>query len=159
VTLLCVTFYSAIFPFTDLSTDFFHDKWGLPEASESGLPFLQAVFYNITHMFTTAQGTTSIIITASMLLAPFAGRLVDRVGRRALFMIVGSVLMIPAHLLMGWTSISPAFPMIILGRGVRAGSGRDVAVDPARRRRGTRRHGLRADDGDPKHRPARFPPT
>jgi len=115
VTLLCVTFYSAIFPFTDLSTDFFHDKWGLPEASASGLPFLQAVFFNITHMFTTAQGTTSIIITASMLLAPFAGRLVDRVGRRALFMIVGSLLMVPAHLLMGWTSIPPAFPMIVLG--------------------------------------------
>jgi len=115
VTLLCVTFYSAIFPFTDLSTDFFHDKWGLPEASGSGLTFFRAVFYNVTHMFSTAQGTTSIIITASMLLAPFAGRLVDRVGRRATFMIVGSLLMIPAHLAMGWTSIAPAIPMIVLG--------------------------------------------
>jgi len=115
VTLLCVTFYSAIFPFTDLATDFFHDKWGLPEASGTGLPFVQAVFYNITHMFSTAQGTTSIIITASMLLAPFAGRLVDRVGRRATFMIVGSLLMIPAHLAMGWTLIPPAFSMIVLG--------------------------------------------
>jgi MFS family permease len=115
VTLLCVTFYSAIFPFTDLSTDFFHDKWGLPEASGTDLPFLSAVLYNITHMFQTAQGTTSIIITASMLLAPFAGRLVDRVGRRATFMIVGSLLMIPAHLAMGWTSIPPAFSMLVLG--------------------------------------------
>ena len=115
VTLLCVTFYSAIFPFTDLSTDFFHDKWGLKEASESGLPFLQAVFYNLTHMFTTAQGTTSIIITASMLFAPFAGRLVDRVGLRATFMILGSALMIPAHLAMGWTSLPPALSMVLLG--------------------------------------------
>ncbi len=115
VTLLCVTFYSAIFPFTDLSTDFFHDKWGLPEASGEGLGFLSAVFYNITHMFSTAQGTTSIIITASMLLAPNAGRLVDRFGRRATFMIVGSLLMIPAHLAMGWTTIPPACPMIVLG--------------------------------------------
>jgi MFS family permease len=115
VTLLCVTFYSAIFPFTDLSTDFFHDKWGLPEASAAGLPFLQAVFFNITHMFKTAQGTTSIIITASMFLAPFAGRLVDRVGRRATLMVVGSVLMIPAHLAMGWTQLPPALSMIVLG--------------------------------------------
>jgi len=115
VTLLCVTFYSAIFPFTDLSTDFFHDKWGLKEASGEGLGFMRAVFYNITHMFQTAQGTTSIIITASMLLAPFAGRLVDRVGRRATFMIVGSLLMIPAHLLMGWTMLPPAYAMIVLG--------------------------------------------
>ena len=115
ITLLCVTFYSAIFPFTDLSTDFFHDKWNLPEASAEGLPFLKAVFFNITHMFQTAQGTTSIIITASMLLAPFAGRLVDRVGRRATFMVVGSLLMIPAHLAMGWTMIPPAYSMIVLG--------------------------------------------
>ena len=50
-----------------------------------------------------------------MLLAPFAGRLVDRVGRRATFMIVGSLLMIPAHLLLGWTAIPPAFSMLVLG--------------------------------------------
>jgi len=115
ITLLCVTFYSAIFPFTDLSTDLFHDKWGLPEASGEGLGFLQAVFYNLTHMFKTAQGTTSIIITASMLLAPFAGRLVDRIGRRATLMIAGSLLMIPAHLAMGWTMIPPAYSMMVLG--------------------------------------------
>ena len=115
VTLLCVTFYSAIFPFTALSTDFFHDKWGIPEANTSGLPFLKAVFFNITHMFTTAQGMTTTIITASMLFAPFAGRLVDRVGRRATFMVVGSLLMIPAHLAMGWTMMTPALSMIVLG--------------------------------------------
>jgi MFS family permease len=115
VTLLCVTFYSAIFPFTALSTDFFHEKWGIPEANTSGLPFFQAVFFNITHMFTTAQGMTTTIITASMLFAPFAGRLVDRVGRRASFMVLGSLLMIPAHLAMGWTMMSPAIWMIVLG--------------------------------------------
>jgi MFS family permease len=115
VTLLCVTFYSAIFPFTALSTDFFHHKWGMPEANTSGLPFLQAVFFNITHMFTTAQGMTTTIITASMIFAPFAGRLVDRVGRRATFMVVGSLLMIPAHLAMGWTMVTPAISMIVLG--------------------------------------------
>src|SRR5271166_4344367 len=30
VVFLCVTFYSAIFPFTALATDMFHDKWGIP---------------------------------------------------------------------------------------------------------------------------------
>jgi MFS family permease len=115
VTLLCVTFYSAIFPFTDLSTDFFHSKWGLPEASGSGGGFLHSIFYNFTHMGATAQGTTSIVIFASMLFAPFAGRLVDRIGRRASLMIVGSLLMIPAHLAMGWTMIPPMIPMIVLG--------------------------------------------
>jgi MFS family permease len=115
VTLLCVTFYSAIFPFTALSTDFFHHKWGLPEAAGGDQGFLSGVFYNFTHMFSTAQGTTSIIIAASMLFAPFAGRLVDRIGRRASLMIVGSLMMIPAHLAMGWTMIPPALSMIVLG--------------------------------------------
>ena len=113
--LICVTFYSAIFPFTALSTDFFHDKWGLPGASAEGLGFLGGVFYNFTHMLTTAQGTTSIIIAASMFLAPFAGNLVDRIGRRAALMVLGSLLMIPAHLMMGLTSIPPVISMIVLG--------------------------------------------
>jgi MFS family permease len=112
---ICVTFYSAIFPFTALSTDFFHDKWRMPMASAEGLGFFAGVFYNLTHMFSTAQGTTSIIIAASMVLAPFAGNLVDRVGRRASLMILGSLLMIPAHLALGLTSVPPAAAMIVLG--------------------------------------------
>ena len=113
--MICVTFYSAIFPFTALATDFFHDKWGMPMASAEGLGFFAGVFYNLTHMFSTAQGTTSIIIAASMLLAPFAGNLVDRIGRRASLMVLGSLLMIPAHLAMGLTSIPPVMAMFVLG--------------------------------------------
>jgi MFS family permease len=112
---ICVTFYSAIFPFTALATDFFHDKWGMPLASAEGLGFFAGVFYNFTHMFSTAQGTTSIIIAASMVLAPFAGNLVDRVGRRATLMVVGSLLIVPAHLLLGLTRTSPVLSMIVLG--------------------------------------------
>ena len=112
---ICVTFYSAIFPFTALATDFFHDKWSMPMASAEGLGFFAGVFFNLTHMFTTAQGVTSIIIAASMVLAPFAGNFVDRLGRRATLMIVGSLLMVPAHLLMGLTHLSPVLPMIVLG--------------------------------------------
>ncbi len=115
VVAICVTFYSAIFPFTALATDFFHSKWGLPQASGEGMGFLSGVFYNITHMFNTAQGTTSIVITASMFFAPFAGSLVDRIGRRATLMIFGSLLMIPAHLALGLTGIQPAAPMVVLG--------------------------------------------
>ncbi|MBI3698292.1 MAG: MFS transporter [Acidobacteria bacterium] len=113
--MLCVTFYSAIFPFTALSTDFFHEKWGLPQAAAEGKGLVEGAFYNVTHMFSTAQGTSSIIITASMFLAPFAGDLVDRIGRRASLMILGSLLMIPAHLAMGLTDLRPAIPMIVLG--------------------------------------------
>jgi MFS family permease len=113
--MICFTFYSAIFPFTALATDFFHDKWGLVEASAEGKGLIGGAFYNLTHLFTTAQGVTSIIITASMFFAPFAGSLVDKIGRRASLMILGALLMTPAHLLLGLTHIDPVLPMIVLG--------------------------------------------
>ena len=115
VTLLCVTFYSAIFPFTALSTDFFADKWGVARVAEASGGFLYQVFNNLLHMSSTAGGISSIIIFASMILAPFAGRLVDKFGKRATLMIIGSLIMIPSHLLMGITKIYPAYPMIALG--------------------------------------------
>jgi MFS family permease len=66
-------------------------------------------------MFSTAGGISSIIIFASMVLAPFAGRMVDKIGKRATLMIIGSLIMIPAHLTMGLTKLYPAYPMIALG--------------------------------------------
>ncbi len=95
VTLLCVTFYSAIFPFTAFSTDFFHTKWG----------------YSVT----AAGRVTSIIIFASMILAPILGRMVDKMGRRGTLMMVGSVMLIPCYLVMGFTHVSPVAPMVVLG--------------------------------------------
>ncbi|HJV49024.1 MAG TPA: MFS transporter [Geothrix sp.] len=115
VVLLCVTFYSAIFPFTALSTDMFHEKWGIPLVNASTGGFLTKVFFSFTHMFNTAPGITGITIAASMIFAPFAGGLVDRIGRRASLMVVGSLLMIPAHLLMGITHWNPIPMMAMLG--------------------------------------------
>jgi MFS family permease len=115
VTFLCLTFYAAVFPFQSLSTDFFHTKWGIALTAPSSGGFLARVFSNLLHIFSTSGGITSIIIFASMILAPFAGRLVDRVGKRATFMIAGSLLMIPCHLAMGLTKIYPVYPMILLG--------------------------------------------
>jgi MFS family permease len=115
VTFLCFTFYAAIFPFQSLSTDFFATKWGIALTAPSSGGFLARVFSNFLHMFSTAGGITSIIIFSSMILAPFAGRLVDKVGRRATFMIAGSLLMIPCHLAMGLTRIYPVYPMVLLG--------------------------------------------
>ena len=115
VVLLCVTFYSAIFPFTALATDMFHGKWGLPLVSASSGSFLSQVFFNFTHMFTTAPGITSIVIAASMIFAPFAGDLVDRIGKRASLMVLGSLILIPAHLLMGVTHWNPIPMMVMLG--------------------------------------------
>ena len=115
VTLLCVTFYSAIFPFNALATDMFHDKWGFPKVIESTGGFLAQAFVNFMHMFSTAPGITSIVIFASMVFAPFAGNLVDRIGKRASLMVVGSLILIPAHLIMGITHWNPIPSMVALG--------------------------------------------
>jgi MFS family permease len=115
VTAICVTFYSAIFPFTALSTNFFHEKWHLPLSSGAEGGFLTQVFDNFLNMFSTAPGTTSIIIFASMIFAPFAGGLVDKIGRRASLMVVGSLIMVPAYLTLGFTHAPPWIPMIALG--------------------------------------------
>jgi MFS family permease len=115
VVALCATFYSAIFPFTALSTDFFHEKWALPLTTGTGGSFLEQVLRDYLHMFSTAGGTTSIIIFASMCFAPFAGGLVDRVGRRASLMVLGALLMIPCYLVLGFTMVPPYLPMILLG--------------------------------------------
>jgi MFS family permease len=115
VVLLCVTFYSAIFPFTALSTDFFHEKWGLPLTVGGGTSFLTQVLADFLHMFSTAPGTTSIIIFASMCFAPFAGGLVDKIGRRASLMILGSLLMIACYLVLAFSTVPPRYPMFLLG--------------------------------------------
>jgi MFS family permease len=115
ITLLCLCFYSAIFPFTALSTNFFHEKWDLPLAVGSDGGFFAAVFENFRHMFSTAPGTTSILVAMSMVFAPFAGALVDRIGRRATMMIAGSALMIPCYLALAYTHLSPAMVMVVLG--------------------------------------------
>lgn len=115
VTFLCLTFYAAIFPFTNLSTDFFFDKWKIARVAVTSGGFLHQVFNNFLHIFSTAGGISSIIIFASMILAPFAGRLVDKIGKRTTLMIVGSLILIPSHLVMGLTRLYPVYPMIALG--------------------------------------------
>ena len=60
VTFLCLTFYSAIFPFTALSTNLIATKWGIPDVQPGSGGFIYQVFFNLFHMFTTAPGITSI---------------------------------------------------------------------------------------------------
>ena len=115
ITILCVTFYSAIFPFTALSTDFFVDKWQVVREATVEGSFLYKVFSNFLYMFSTAGGISSIIIFASMICAPFGGLFVDKFGKRASLMIIGSIILIPSHLVMGLTTIYPVAPMITLG--------------------------------------------
>lgn len=115
VSLLCVTFYSAIFPFTSLAPDFFVEKWGIVKTIESQGGFFSQVFNNFLHPFNTAGGITAIPMLTSMTISPFIGLLVDKIGRRGTLMIIGSLIIVPAHLVMGLTHLYPVIPMMALG--------------------------------------------
>ena len=95
VVLLCVTFYSAIFPFQTFAIKFFQDAHG---ATRESAGFL-----------------SSIITLFSMIMTPVFGLMVDRVGKRSLFMMAGSLLLVPVYLMMAYTSVPLVVPMAIMG--------------------------------------------
>lgn len=106
---LCFTFYSAIFPFRTFAIDFFTNKLlaahGGVSASEAVrvLAHEQAGFFN------------SMLPLAAMIATPLFGLLVDRVGKRAWFMMLGSLLLMPVYLMMAYTNISLFVPVALMG--------------------------------------------
>ncbi|UCC71989.1 MAG: MFS transporter [Gemmatimonadota bacterium] len=95
VVLLCVTFYSAIFPFQTFAVKFFIEAHGTTR--EFG-------------------GFLSSMITAfAMVFTPLFGYLVDRVGKRALFMMWGSLLLVPVYLMMAYSGVDLRIPMAMMG--------------------------------------------
>lgn len=95
VVALCVTFYSAVFPFRSFAIKFFMEAHG--ETREF------AGFLN------------SILPLSAMIATPLFGLLVDKVGKRALFMFVGSVLLLPVFLMMTYTDITLYVPIAMMG--------------------------------------------
>jgi len=98
VTLLCLTFYSAVFPFSAFSSDMFLNKYGVSIAI-SGL--ISSILY-----FGTAVST------------PLIGLFVDKVGKSATLMIYGSLILAAIHLVFAFTMVNPIVPMILLGVAV-----------------------------------------
>ena len=92
---LCVTFYSGIFPFQTFAVKFFMVAHG---ASRETGGFL-----------------SSMLTLSAMIFTPIFGLIVDKVGRRSLFMMCGSLLLIPVYLMMGYTSVSLYVPMAMMG--------------------------------------------
>lgn len=64
---------------------------------------------------------STIINMASMILAPFLGKVVDTVGRRPYFILGGSLLLLPAHFLLAWptplgtSAVIPVLPVVMIG--------------------------------------------
>jgi MFS family permease len=106
---LCFTFYSAIFPFRTFAIDFFTNKilatHGGVAASEAMriLSREKAGFFN------------SLLPFSAMIATPLFGLLVDRVGKRAWFMMFGSLLLMPVYLTMAYTNITLFVPVSLMG--------------------------------------------
>jgi len=92
---LCITFYSAIFPFQTFAVKFFIDVHGTTREFGGFLSSMLTLF--------------------AMAFTPLFGLVVDRVGKRSLFMMFGSVLLIPVFLLMAYTSVNLYIPMAVMG--------------------------------------------
>jgi MFS family permease len=95
IAILCVTFYSAVFPFMAYAPDFFADKFSLTDI-ESGR-------------------ITSLLPLGTLLFTPLFGFLIDRKGKSASAMIFGSLTLLVVHLIFGLTNIMPYVPMVLLG--------------------------------------------
>lgn len=92
---LCVVFYSAVFPFQTFAVKFFIEAHGTTREIGGFL--------------------SSILTLFAMIATPIFGYSADRYGRRASLMVFGSILLIPAYLLMAYTSLSLYIPMAMMG--------------------------------------------
>ncbi|HEY1660309.1 MAG TPA: MFS transporter [Candidatus Sulfotelmatobacter sp.] len=92
---LCIVFYSAIFPFQTFAVKFFMEAHGTSREFGGFLSSMLTLF--------------------AMIVTPLFGLWVDRVGKRALLMMLGSVLLIPVYLMMAYTQINLYVPMAMMG--------------------------------------------
>lgn len=95
VVALCVTFYSAMFPFQTFAVKFFQEAHGTTREFGGFLSSMLTMF--------------------AMIATPLFGLLADRFGKRASLMVFGSFLVIPVYLIMAYTHISLYIPMAMMG--------------------------------------------
>lgn len=96
IALLCVTFYSAVFPFIQYAPDLLINKFGFTPK----LPDLAGFSFwdKVRAYLTCAPKVTSLIPFGTIVFTPIFGAIVDRKGRAATIMILGGALLIFAHI-------------------------------------------------------------
>ena len=94
ITALCVTFYSAMFPFQTFAIKFFQEAHGTSREVGGNL--------------------SSILTLAAMVFTPLFGLLSDKIGKRSLLMMFGSLLIIPVYLMMAY-KVDLATPLGLSG--------------------------------------------
>ena len=96
IALLCVFFYAAVFPFIQYAPDLLVNKFGfsLTMPDLTGMSFWEKVRAYLQN----GPKVTSLIPLGTILFTPIFGRLVDKKGKAASLMILGSLLLIFAHI-------------------------------------------------------------
>jgi MFS family permease len=79
ITILCILFYSAVFPYLKFAPDFMFQKFGIPLEKAGEIP--------------------SLLPLGTLFLTPLFGYIYDRRGRGATIMIIGAVLLVIVHAL------------------------------------------------------------
>jgi nitrate/nitrite transporter NarK len=101
IAILCVLFYSSVFPFLKYASDLMVNKFGVDEAFAGSIP--------------------ALLPFGTILLTPLFGNLYDRKGKGASIMILGSVLLIIVHTLFSIPFLNQTpvaiFLIIVLGIG------------------------------------------
>ncbi|MGB0514210.1 MAG: MFS transporter [Wenzhouxiangellaceae bacterium] len=93
VVALCVVFYSTVFPFRTFAIDYFQQAHGL-ERQAAGL-------------------LSSLLPLAAMFITPLFGLWVDRVGKRSMFMAIGSLVMLPLFLMVTYAPPGPEVTLAV----------------------------------------------
>ena len=97
VCIICVAFYVAIFPFISLGKDFYMEIFHM-DANEAG--YITGIPYFIS------AGAS-----------PLFGFMIDRVGFNVMFVIVGEILALVSHIMLGFTPLTPYVGASLLGLG------------------------------------------
>ncbi len=106
---LCLTFYSAIFPFRTFAIDFLTNRILTDHGGIGASEAMRVLAHQRAGMF------NSLLPLSAMVATPLIGLLSDRVGKRAFFMMFASILLMPVYLLMGYTNISLLLPLCMMG--------------------------------------------
>jgi len=106
---LCFTFYSAIFPFRTFAIDFFTNKILATHGGVSASEAMRVLSHERAGFF------NSLLPLSAMIATPLFGLLADKLGKRALLMMFGSILLMPVYLMMGYTNVSLYVPVCMMG--------------------------------------------
>ncbi|EDV40570.1 uncharacterized protein Dana_GF23860 [Drosophila ananassae] len=95
VSIICVAYYVAIFPFIALGQNFFVDRFGLTKKE--------------------ANTVDSLVYLIAAVSSPVFGFIIDKLGRNVTWVFTATLTTIGAHALLTFTQLTPYVGMIVMG--------------------------------------------